>query len=151
MTAAIFHSWPALFESVTFDELQEALLGCVDQLLEDFKDSVPAGLEDRAASNGKLCCDMVKTILPQVFSNAKEVLVREQKKLTRSLDDHVADQLHDAYVNAAAQTGKGSVRRQKVSLLCSLPEYQYLAVALTIFVAPENDEGPPGQEQSTDF
>ncbi|TEB25908.1 hypothetical protein FA13DRAFT_1777161 [Coprinellus micaceus] len=100
MTTAIFHSWPTLFNSVTFEVLEEAVLGCVDQILEDFKDSAPPSLEGSS----------------RVFSNAREVLVREQKKLSRSLDDHIANELHDAYVDAAAQTGKGSVRRQKTMM-----------------------------------
>lgn len=86
-----------------------------NELLEDFYDSASSGVKEHAKAHGEICRDVVSTLLPQAFVEAKAVLVQEQKVIWRSLDGRIADHLHEAYADAGAEKGRGSVRRQKVS------------------------------------
>lgn len=116
MKAAIAPAWATLFESVPFGEFERRLLECIVQFLKDFHASSPDSVKDRAKAHGEICREMVTILLSQAFTEARVVLVREQKALSRSLDTHVESELRGAYAEAAMQKGRGSVRRQKVRL-----------------------------------
>ncbi|KAJ6599136.1 hypothetical protein DFH09DRAFT_1130225 [Mycena vulgaris] len=114
-TRNIAQKWQQVFEADIFAPLLSSTLACINKVVSDVEQSAAPGLRDRARLQGESCLNEARVALDKTVETVKETLTNEQKEVSRSLAPHVQGQLLDGYQEAMAETGKGSVARQKAS------------------------------------
>lgn len=114
MTCLIASSWAQVFEADLFSSFESNAIEAITKLLKEFEESCPIALQDRARNQAQLCLEEAKVALKKTVGVVSEQLNSGQKEVSRCLAPHTREQLHEGYMLAMEERGRGSVARQKV-------------------------------------
>jgi hypothetical protein len=102
-----------VFEEDLFSGFQRDTERVVKKLLKDIGASAPEGLKDKVRLQGETAMNEAKLALQNATVAVKNAMNAEQKEISRCLAPHIRSQLHDTYLAAYEERGRGSVGRQK--------------------------------------
>lgn len=107
---------------------EAAATTAIERLLKDVENSAPNGLKDRVKLQGEVCREEAHVAVQKTVGVVRDTLQVQQKEVSRSLVPHVQQSLVDGYNRAMEERGKGSVARQKVQSMLSMPDLTLMDV-----------------------
>ncbi|KIM80153.1 hypothetical protein PILCRDRAFT_537190 [Piloderma croceum F 1598] len=116
-TSHIKSTWCKIFDYDLFPGLEKSLTDQVNQLLDEFLESVPPSLKSRAEMQVEACRDEFAATAKTIPNDARSVMDVAQREASRKLTPSIANQLGSYCERALQERGEGSPSRQK-KIIC---------------------------------
>ena len=110
------HIWPGIFKENLFEKLQADMVVLLTKYLEDALAVVPGVLVGEFNEISKECLRHAMRIVCQMAYDADATISEKQKLYSREIEEIFQGRFKPVCDAAMEETGKGSVKRQKVCL-----------------------------------